>query len=39
MVSQVIPFPFSATTPIARDHVASHFVELSMLTEDGKVRR
>lgn len=23
----------------ARDHVASHFVELSMLTEDGKVRR
>jgi ABC-type branched-subunit amino acid transport system substrate-binding protein len=22
-----------------RDHVASHFVELSMLTEDGKVRR
>lgn len=23
----------------ARDHVASHFVEVSMLTEDGKVRR
>lgn len=23
----------------ARDHVASHFVELSMLTEDGKVKR
>lgn len=23
----------------ARDHVASHFVDLSMLTEDGKVRR
>jgi branched-chain amino acid transport system substrate-binding protein len=23
----------------ARDHVGSHFVELSMLTEDGKVRR
>jgi branched-chain amino acid transport system substrate-binding protein len=23
----------------ARDHVATHFVELSMLTEDGKVRR
>ncbi len=22
-----------------RNHVASHFVELSMLTEDGKVRR
>jgi hypothetical protein len=22
-----------------RDHVASHFVELSMLTADGKVRR
>ena len=22
-----------------RDHVASHFVDLSMLTEDGKVRR